>query len=241
MAVSNIMCCAWHSLAKRPVIVDNLGLPKEDQKKIDKIIQALKVFVEGAVNETVERRNFRKRRQHIQESFDDFLDALRDLIKACNYCAADDWVNKALRDQVKSLQDGDTIDELLCQKDLTLDKTIQMCRARKSAKHQRDQINGNSLTISTKSTYKAKQHERHGRPNRRQPRETKLDTRTCTRCGKPPHKNPSQCPAINKFVINPTSLDILHLNVAQNRLELMSCNNHRMMNLNRDNCFQSCV
>ena len=77
-------------------VVDKLGLPEEDKKKIDKIIQALKVHVEGAVNETVERRNFRKRRQHTQESFDDFLFALRDLIKTCNYCAADDCVNKAL-------------------------------------------------------------------------------------------------------------------------------------------------
>ena len=37
-------------------VVDNLGLPEEDKKKIDKIIQALKVNVEDTVNETVERK-----------------------------------------------------------------------------------------------------------------------------------------------------------------------------------------
>ena len=181
-------------------VVDNLGLPEDNKKKIDKIIQSLKVHVEGPVNETVERRNFRMRRQHTQESFDDLLVALRDLIKTCNYCAADDCLNRALREQInEGLQDGDTIEELLRQKDLALDKTIQICRAREFAKHQRDQIKGSSLTISAASTHKAKQHAHHGRPNRRQTRETELDTRTCARCGKLLHKNPLQSPATNKF------------------------------------------
>ena len=90
-------------------VIDNLGLPNEDRKKVDKIIEALKTHMQGAVNETVERRNFRKRRQRKQESFDDFLVALRDLVKTCCYCTYA-CVNNALRDQViEGLQDGDTV------------------------------------------------------------------------------------------------------------------------------------
>ena len=36
--------------------------------------------MQGGVNETVERRNFRKRRQNQEESFDDFL------VKTYSYC-----------------------------------------------------------------------------------------------------------------------------------------------------------
>ena len=79
---------------KTTSVADNLGLPEEHKKKI---IQALKVHVEGAVNETDEKRNFQKRCQHTQESFDNFLVALRDLIKTCNYCAADNCINRACK------------------------------------------------------------------------------------------------------------------------------------------------
>ena len=60
--------------------------------KLEKIIQALKDHMRGAINETVERRNFRKRRQNQHESFDDMV-ALRDLVKTSKYCS-DACVNK---------------------------------------------------------------------------------------------------------------------------------------------------
>ena len=75
-------------------VIDNLDLPNDDRKKVDKIIEALKTHMQGTVNETVERRNFRKRGQHKQESFNDFLVALRDLVKSCSYCS-DACVNNA--------------------------------------------------------------------------------------------------------------------------------------------------
>ena len=219
-------------------VVNNLGLPEEDKKKIDKIIQALKVHVEGAVNETVERRNFRKRRQHTQESFDDFLVSLRDLIKTCSYCAADDCVNRALRDQIiEGLQDGDTIEELLRQKDLTLDKSpnvqsTRICKAsarsdqRQQPHYQRHiHIQGETAGASWSSKPETDPRDQARYPHMHQA----------------PTKIPRNVLLLISFVINATSLDILHRNVAQNRLELMSCNNRRMMNLNRDNCFQSCV
>ena len=53
-------------------VIDNLGLTDEDRKKVDKIVEALKTHLQGAVNKTLEQRNFRKRRQHKPESFDNF-------------------------------------------------------------------------------------------------------------------------------------------------------------------------
>ena len=94
--------------------------------------------MKGAINETVERRNFRKRQQFARESFDD---ALRDRI-------------------IEGLLNGDTVKELLRQKDLALSKTMQVCRAHEAAKQQRLEITGNSPEIGVTSAYKAKRQQR---------------------------------------------------------------------------------
>ena len=134
-------------------VVDNLGLATEDMKKVAKIIEALTKHTEGAVNETVERRNFRKRRQHARETFDDYLVSLRELIKTCHYCTYE-CVSKVLRDQIiEGLQDGDTVEELLRQKKLSLEQTIQICRAHESARHQRKEIKGSRVAPSVTSAY----------------------------------------------------------------------------------------
>ena len=136
--------------------VDNLGLATEDKKKVAKIIDALTKHMEGAVNETVERRNFCKRRQHAHETFDDYLVSLRELIKTFQYCT-DACVSKVLRDQIiEGLQDGDTVEELLRQKKLSLEQTIQICRAHESARHQREEIKGSHVALNITSAYKAK-------------------------------------------------------------------------------------
>ena len=65
-------------------------------------------MVDGHVNETVERWNFRKRTQQLGESFDDFLVSLREPMKTCNFCF-DDCTNKSIRDQIiEGLLDADT-------------------------------------------------------------------------------------------------------------------------------------
>ena len=58
---------------KTLTIVQNLGLSDNDKKKVSPIITALKRFVDGHVNETVECRNFRRRFQQPGESFDDYF------------------------------------------------------------------------------------------------------------------------------------------------------------------------
>ena len=78
-------------------IVENLGLTNAQKKDQAQIIAALKQHVEGRVNETIERRNFRQRKQRQGESFDDFLVSLRELAKTCNFCS-NDCLQKALKD-----------------------------------------------------------------------------------------------------------------------------------------------
>ena len=44
-------------------------------------------YIDGHVNEMVERRNFRSRRQLPGESFDNFLIALCEVVKTCKFCS----------------------------------------------------------------------------------------------------------------------------------------------------------
>ena len=59
-------------------IVQNLGLSEDERKSVSTIIVAIKRYIEGHINESVERRNFRKRTQQPGETFDDFLISLRE-------------------------------------------------------------------------------------------------------------------------------------------------------------------
>ena len=167
-------------------IVQNLGLTEDQMKAPQDIIAAIRAYVDGHVNETVERRNFRRRRQQAGESFDDFLIALRELIKTCKFCS-DAWAQKGLRDQIiEGLQNADTVEDLLKEKDLTLATTIMRFRSREAAKkHCSDITEVEPGTIAAARTpYQAR-------------------SKTCTGCGGPWHKvGRQQCPAYNQLCIH---------------------------------------
>ena len=65
--------------------VDNLGLTAARQD-VTRIVAAISQYVEGQINESVERHHFHQRRQQLGEFFDDFLVSLRELAKSCNFC-----------------------------------------------------------------------------------------------------------------------------------------------------------
>ena len=129
-------------------IVDNLGLSVEQRGKIEDIIQAIRNYVEGHINESVERRNFRRRRQQPGEVFDDFLVSLRELAKTCKFCS-EECTQKNIRDQIiEGLLDGDTVETLLREKDLSLQDTIIKCRGQEAAKRQRAEMVGSQGELS---------------------------------------------------------------------------------------------
>ena len=169
-------------------IVENLGLTTAQQKDQAQTIAALKAYVDGRVNETIERRNLRQRKQHIGESFDDFLISLRELAKTCHFCS-NDCLQKALRDQIiEGLLDGDVIQELLQEKTLTLDDTIGKCRGLESAKKSRHDIQEPPELNAFRT-----------RPNASR----RTVTGTCPGCGYGPHDGGRRgCPAFTQACRN---------------------------------------
>ena len=126
-------------------IVNNLGLTEEQRNDVDTVIRAIKCHIDGQINESVECRNLRSRRQQTGESFDDFLVALRELTKTCNFCS-DQCAKKNIRDQIiEGLIDKDTVEHLLQQQELTMKAAITKCRAQEAAKKQCQTIQDNNL------------------------------------------------------------------------------------------------
>ncbi len=164
-------------------IVDNLGLTAAQKADQAQIIAALKVYVDGQVNESIERRNLRQRTQQVGELFDDFLIALRELAKTCNFCN-NDCLQKAIRDQIiEGLQDGESIQELLQMRDPTLDNTVAKCRGLESAKKSRQDIQHMSTVNAVRTTATP----------------TSNPARTCPGCGNSFHNGGRKnCPAFNQ-------------------------------------------
>ena len=168
-------------------IVDNLGLTDTQRASVDQTITAIEAYVQGQINETVERRNFRRRVQQEGETFDDFLVSLRELAKTCNFCSQE-CTHKNLCDQIiAGLIDGDAVEDLLKEKKLSLETTISMCRANEAAKRQRAEI-----TSQPEPTVQALQRQR---PDRNTEQPTK---QTCPGCGSGFHPGGrKQCPAFH--------------------------------------------
>jgi hypothetical protein len=53
-----------------------LGCLIEQKADVSQVVEAIQHYVEGQINKSVERRNFRRRSQQPRESFDDFLVSL---------------------------------------------------------------------------------------------------------------------------------------------------------------------
>ena len=134
----------------------------------------------GQINETIERRNLRQRKQLSGEAFDDFLVSLRELAKTCNFCS-NDCLQKAIRDQIiEGLQDGEIIQELLQEKKLSLKQDITKCRGLEAVKRSHSDIQGMPEVSAIRS---------------RQPSGPTHKHRACFWCGKNHEEGRKNCPA----------------------------------------------
>ena len=134
------LCLLRETLA----IVNNLGLSDEQRNDVDAIISTLKRHMVCQINESVECRNLHNCTQQPGETFDDFLVALRELTKTCNFCI-NQCIRKNTRDQIiEGLLDKDTVEHLLQQPHLFLEAAITICRAQEAAKKQCKSIQENN-------------------------------------------------------------------------------------------------
>ena len=164
-----------------------VSLNKEEDKQREHkdgevIISTIKCYIDGHINESVERHNFRRCVQQSGEAFDDFLVALHELVKTRNFCSSA-CMEKSIRDQIiEGILDGDIIEHFLQQQKLILDTAITMYRAEEATKKQRSNI-----TLTTHDTVLALQRQKK--------LVTQFIAQPCPSCGGRPHQGgQSQCP-----------------------------------------------
>ena len=109
-------------------------------------------------------------------------------LQTCKFCS-DECIQKNIRDQiVEGLMDGDTVEDLLKESDLTLEATISKCRAQEAAKQQHEEITSTPLGHTAIQTVRKPLPTAQQRP----------PTGTCPGCGSPHHQGGRQrCPAFN--------------------------------------------
>ena len=99
---------------------------------------------------------------------------------------------KNIRDQIiEGSNDGDTIENLLQESDLTLAKMVTICRSREAAKKNRHDI------------HTADPNSMAGLAAMHRPRQQQPSGPTCQGCGHPAHQGGRrQCPAYNQICIS---------------------------------------
>ena len=116
------------------------------------------------------------------EMFDDFLVSLRELVKTCNFCS-DACAQQGIREQIiEGLLDGQTVEDLLKEKALTLASTVSKCRAHEAAKRQRQEITGGSQEPGVQTLRRTRPDPKQTPPPSKQ---------TCPGCGAPFHPGAS--------------------------------------------------
>lgn len=123
-----------HTLGDEALKIYN-GLPfdtPDTARTVDEITSAFEKFAVGESNETYERFIFNQRKQAEGESFELYVSALRQLVKSCNYC--NNCIDSLLRDRiVLGIRDANTQSALLKERNLTLGKATDICRAAENA------------------------------------------------------------------------------------------------------------
>ena len=100
-----------------------------DARSVDEILVKFDNFAVGEANGCYERVIFNKRNQQQGDAFEQFLTAIKVLIKSCKFSS-----NSILRDIfVLGVQDRDLQEALLKERNISLESTIDTCRAADNA------------------------------------------------------------------------------------------------------------
>ena len=167
-----------------------------DKLKIIPVLEKFDEHFKPQKSETFERFKFMSRRQGSDEPFDKFLLELKAMVNSCNFGNQQDSL---LRDQiVLCITDNATREQLLCQSALTLQKAVEICRTRESAKKLalQMQVAGPDHPIEVDAVRSRKSGPRFNKQAASQSNNSPL----CRYCGGQHPKG--KCPAFGKKCLN---------------------------------------
>ena len=171
----------------------------EASKEIDNITNAFERHCVGETNVTYERYEFNRRVQEPAERFDNFLAAIRRLVRTCDYGTLEESI---LRDRiVMGIRDDATRRKLLQTRKLTLAMAIDICKSSEAASRQLkaiaspDEVNA-VKTDPKQSRRRSPSKGRRGTSNFRRDRQRAPSaSRACQYCNRQHAPQKTACPA----------------------------------------------
>ena len=162
----------------------------DDDASLDELMDKFEEYFVPKQNITFERYKFFSCDQKQGVGFDQYLAELHTLSKTCEFGNLKDSL---VRDKIVcGIPDNGLRERLLREQNLTLDKTINMCRAAETTRAQAKELRKEETAVHAIKT--GEQYSKH--PNKyKSQREAKADFK-CGKCGGS-HK-PMSCPAYGK-------------------------------------------
>ena len=168
----------------------------DDRKDLSKVLEKFTAYCQPKRNPVYERYVFWHHEYAPGESIDSFVSALRARAKSCNFGDQEDW---NILDRIVgtyAVGNRQLQEQLLREADLTLQKAMDICRAKELSKRQASEMSGDRLSSSVDVVYTERR-----RINQRSKKSTpsfKVDPSTCgcASCGKVHRGN--YCPATGK-------------------------------------------
>ncbi|KAG1682227.1 hypothetical protein GQR58_011230 [Nymphon striatum] len=171
----------------------------EDKTDVGIVLAKMKGLCVGKKNETYERYLFNLRIQKQNENIDDFY---ADLLKLSEHCNFENLCDSLIRDRlVIGISHTAVQKKLLYETNLTLEKTLEMCRSHEATSARLHEIEKCSPSLHANADvdalYDRKQNNKKQNFNHRKKfsdQNMKSFAESCTYCGRGPHER-KFCPA----------------------------------------------
>ena len=172
------------------------GCDPEDKDTAEDIINKLDKHIMGEPNETFERYKFNTRIQAQDESIEDYITALKSLVKSCNYC--DCIRDSLLRDRiVLGVNNERTRTRLLQERKLTLNKCLDICKSFETSTSQLKVLAGKEVNkVERKPSRPA--NKPHSQKFKTQGAKPRPDQVLCKFCAQTHTPKKELCPAWGK-------------------------------------------
>ena len=126
-----------------------------DEMKLEKVMEKFESYCMPKRNVTYERHKFFTRSQHENETIDQYATELRNRAQSCEF---GDLTNSLIQDRIIcGMLDNSVRERLLRQESLTLDKTLQLCRAAETTRAQAKELSSKDEKVSVDALGSKKQ------------------------------------------------------------------------------------
>ncbi|GFN86354.1 retrovirus-related pol polyprotein from transposon 17.6 [Plakobranchus ocellatus] len=123
-------------------VLDGMRLQDTERDSVPKLTTILSKYCIGKANETFESYQFHRRNQVEGETIDNYVTGLRQIAKLCNFKEED----RMIRDRIViGIINDKTREKLLEEKDLDLQKCLDICRAGETAQSQIKEMASSSV------------------------------------------------------------------------------------------------